>query len=146
MADANNSTHASRANRLAVAIGLIAATLLAFELIATRLFSVILWNHFAFLAISIALFGLGVGGMTLYLMPQTFRRDRAWSQVRGAALLLPAAICVVGKAVTVKSSACVPPTTTSGVPSRLNAADPTFAIVKVRKTVPLETSELPKSV
>ncbi len=43
------------------------ATLLL-ELALTRLFSVVLFYHFAFLAISIALLGLGAGGVLAYLL------------------------------------------------------------------------------
>ena len=41
------------------------ATLLL-ELSLTRIFSVVFYYHFAFLAISIALFGLGAGGVFSY--------------------------------------------------------------------------------
>src|ERR1700746_2878190 len=43
------------------------ATLLV-ELSLTRIFSVVFYYHFAFLAISIALFGLGVGGVLSYIV------------------------------------------------------------------------------
>jgi hypothetical protein len=43
------------------------ATLLL-ELSLTRLFSVVFYYHFAFLAISIALFGMGVGGVFSYVV------------------------------------------------------------------------------
>src|SRR6266516_353957 len=43
------------------------ATLLL-ELSLTRIFSVVLYYHFAFLAISIALFGLGAGGVFSYVV------------------------------------------------------------------------------
>src|SRR5258708_37755805 len=43
------------------------ATLLL-ELSLTRIFSVVFYYHFAFLAISIALFGLGVGGVFSYVL------------------------------------------------------------------------------
>jgi len=42
------------------------ATLLV-ELTLTRIFSVVFYYHFAFLAISIAMFGLGIGGVLSYL-------------------------------------------------------------------------------
>src|SRR6476469_6610261 len=41
---------------------------LLLELGLTRLFSVVLFYHFAFLAISIALLGLGAGGVFAYLL------------------------------------------------------------------------------
>jgi len=51
---------------LALALTSFAALLL--ELALTRLFSVVLFYHFAFLAISIALLGLGAGGVCAYLL------------------------------------------------------------------------------
>src|SRR5437870_1151772 len=54
-----------RAVLAGVALSSFAALLL--ELALTRLFSVVLFYHFAFLAISIALLGLGAGGVLAYL-------------------------------------------------------------------------------
>lgn len=51
---------------LAVALTTLATLLL--ELSLTRVFSVVFYYHFAFLAISIALFGLGTGGVMSYLL------------------------------------------------------------------------------
>ena len=48
-------------------IGLVSFAALLLELSLTRLFSVVLFYHFAFLAISIALLGLGAGGVAAYL-------------------------------------------------------------------------------
>jgi hypothetical protein len=52
---------------LLTALGLTSFATLLLELALTRLFSVILFYHFAFLAISIALLGLGAGGVFAYL-------------------------------------------------------------------------------
>ena len=52
---------------------------LLLELALTRLFSVVLFYHFAFLAISIALLGLGAGGVFAYLLK---RRSRASTPAR----------------------------------------------------------------
>src|SRR6201997_2269360 len=49
-----------------VAVTTLASLLL--ELSLTRIFSVVFYYHFAFLAISIALFGLGVGGVLSYVV------------------------------------------------------------------------------
>ncbi len=49
------------------AIGLMSFAALLLELALTRLFSVVLYYHFAFLAISIALLGLGAGALFAYL-------------------------------------------------------------------------------
>jgi hypothetical protein len=51
---------------LCVALTTLATLLL--ELSLTRIFSVVFYYHFAFLAISIALFGLGVGGVLSYIV------------------------------------------------------------------------------
>ncbi len=47
---------------------------LLLELALTRLFSVVLFYHFAFLAISIALLGLGAGGVFAYLLRERLAR------------------------------------------------------------------------
>jgi spermidine synthase len=52
---------------LLVAIALTSFSALLLELALTRLFSVVLFYHFAFLAISVALLGLGAGGVFAYL-------------------------------------------------------------------------------
>jgi len=52
---------------LLIAIGLTSFSALLLELALTRLFSVVLFYHFAFLAISVALLGLGAGGVFAYL-------------------------------------------------------------------------------
>ena len=40
---------------------------LLFEITLTRMFSIILWYNYAFMAISIAFFGLGIGALTVHL-------------------------------------------------------------------------------
>jgi len=55
--------------RAAVAgVAAVSAALLMTELALTRIFSVTMYYHFAFLAISIALFGLSASGVTVYLL------------------------------------------------------------------------------
>ncbi|HSY91409.1 MAG TPA: hypothetical protein VK812_08555 [Candidatus Binatus sp.] len=53
---------------LLAALALTSFAALLLELALTRLFSVVLFYHFAFLAISIALLGLGAGGVFAYLL------------------------------------------------------------------------------
>ena len=57
----------SRERTLLAGIALGSFSALLLELALTRLFSVVLFYHFAFLAISIALLGLGAGGTFAYL-------------------------------------------------------------------------------
>jgi spermidine synthase len=61
---------------LLAGLGLTSFAALLLELSLTRLFSVVLFYHFAFLAISIALLGLGAGGVFAYLLKNRLaRRD-----------------------------------------------------------------------
>ena len=59
---------------LLLGIGLSSFAALLLELALTRLFSVVLFYHFAFLAISIALLGLGAGGVFAYLAKSRLSR------------------------------------------------------------------------
>ncbi len=56
------------------AISLTSFSALLLELALTRLFSVVLFYHFAFLAISVALLGLGAGGVFAYLRREWLAR------------------------------------------------------------------------
>src|SRR6202046_5416298 len=59
---------------LIAGLGLTSFAALLLELALTRLFSVVLFYHFAFLAISIALLGLGAGGVFAYLLKNRLAR------------------------------------------------------------------------
>ena len=68
---------------------------LLLELALTRLFSVVLFYHFAFLAISIALLGLGAGGVFAYLRKSRLgkiptRKLATWICMANAALIVVA--------------------------------------------------------
>src|SRR5208337_4299839 len=75
---------------LGVALTTLATLLL--ELSLTRIFSVVFYYHFAFLAISIALFGLGVGGVFSYVVAtwkgSLYSRLGRLSAVNSACVLL----------------------------------------------------------
>jgi hypothetical protein len=68
------STNAISEKTLLTGIALTSFSALLLELGLTRLFSVVLFYHFAFLAISIALLGLGAGGVFAYLLKQSLAR------------------------------------------------------------------------
>src|SRR5579859_7400861 len=57
------STSSTSRTALTAAVGTVSFATLLLELALTRLFSVVLFYHFAFLAISVALLGLGAGGV-----------------------------------------------------------------------------------
>lgn len=52
---------------------LMACATLAAEIILTRVFSVLMWYHFAFLAVSVCLFGLGAGSLVVHLAGGNWR-------------------------------------------------------------------------
>lgn len=58
-------------------IFLVALSILVLQVALTRLLSVVLWYHFAFVAISLAMLGLAVGGILLYLFPALLARTPA---------------------------------------------------------------------
>src|SRR6266536_1583267 len=60
-------TPSQRGALLVVGIALSSFSALLLELSLTRLFSVVLFYHFAFLSISVALLGLGAGGVFAYV-------------------------------------------------------------------------------
>lgn len=62
-----------RESTLLAGVGLSSFAALLLELALTRLFSVVLFYHYAFLAISVALLGLGAGGVFAYLQPARLR-------------------------------------------------------------------------
>ena len=78
---------------LLLALGITSFAALLLELALTRLFSVVLFYHFAFLAISIALLGLGAGGVFAYLLKP--RLARVVTRHLAARLCLASAVAIV---------------------------------------------------
>ncbi|SCY57360.1 Spermine/spermidine synthase [Nitrosospira sp. Nl5] len=76
------------------AIGLLSGCLLAYEVLLTRLFSIELWHHFAYLIISAAMLGFGASGTALTLLKEKFAPHVGavyLTAVTGTALLIPGA-------------------------------------------------------
>lgn len=61
-------------------------TTLMYEIVLTRIFSVTMWYHFAFVAISVALFGMTVGALIVHLRPQWFTEDKVKRQMARCSL------------------------------------------------------------
>jgi hypothetical protein len=83
------------------------ATLLL-ELSLTRIFSVVFYYHFAFLAISIALFGLGAGGVFSYVVSGwkgRFYRKLGMLSALNCLLVVLAAVIVLSQKATVTNGA-----------------------------------------
>ena len=86
------------------AVALTTAATLLLELSLTRVFSVVFYYHFAFLAISIALFGLGVGGVLSYVVAGwrgTLHRKLGLLSLVNAALVLVSVLVVLTRGATV---------------------------------------------
>ena len=88
-----------RNRALLAGVGMSSFAALLLELALTRLFSVVLFYHFAFLAISIALLGLGAGGVFAYLtkswLTRFQTRNLAASLCAANALFIPFVLAVV---------------------------------------------------
>jgi hypothetical protein len=104
---------------------LVALATLMYEILLTRIFSVTMWYHFAFVAISIALFGMTLGAVLVYLFPARFSlqdkpgRLGVWSLLFGLAIVISFIVHL--------SIHVVPDTTSSG----LTSLAATYAIIAV---------------
>lgn len=78
-----------------LAIALASAAVLLLEIAITRILSVVLWYHFAFLSVSLAMLGLGAPGVWFALRPPPSRALPIALLAAGAAL--PAAIIAIFK-------------------------------------------------
>jgi hypothetical protein len=58
-----------------ILLAIVSFSVLLLELTLTRIFSIILWYDYAFMAISIAFFGLGVGSLVAHIAKNRLRRD-----------------------------------------------------------------------
>ncbi|HEX6312556.1 MAG TPA: hypothetical protein VF152_13155 [Acidimicrobiia bacterium] len=67
---------------------------LMYEIALTRIFSVTMWYHFAFVAISVALFGLTVGALLVYLLPNRFTEARVKRDLWLFSLLFGVAVAI----------------------------------------------------
>src|SRR5436189_2947032 len=74
-----------------IALFLTTLSLLQFELFLTRIFSVTMWYHFAFMAISLAMFGLAAGAVLIEVMKK--REPHATLANAGLLFALTSAIC-----------------------------------------------------
>jgi len=114
-----------------VAIFVLASVTLAYQILITRFFSVMLYYHFAFAAISLAMLGLTRGAMEVYNNPARYAPDRvgvefarhaSWFAITGVGAMI-AFLCVplaipaeyVRVALAIATVAFVRPFTESGV-------------------------------
>ncbi len=69
------SSNAPRRLPFLAAVFLITFSILTFQIAQTRILSVITWYHLAFFAISVAMLGMTVGAVWLYLWRERFQRS-----------------------------------------------------------------------
>ena len=80
--------------RLRVALSLVSAAALAYEILLTRLFSIAQWHHFAYMMISVALLGYGSAGTCVTLLQERLvRRLEAAFALCAALFGVSAALC-----------------------------------------------------
>ena len=82
--------------RPAIYGGLFFTTLstLMYEVLLTRIFSVTMWYHFAFVAVSVALFGMTVGALIIHLLPERFAQEDTADRLAQASLLFSITLVV----------------------------------------------------
>ncbi len=78
--------------RIYAGLFLVALATMMYEILLTRIFSVTMWYHFAFMAISLAMFGMTLGTIIVYLRPATFTPERARYHLALNALLFSVSI------------------------------------------------------
>ena len=82
------TTSSSRASTTTyVGVFLVTLSTLMLEISLTRIFSVTMWYHFAFVAISVAMFGMTVGALVVHLAPGWFPPERVSRRLGESALL-----------------------------------------------------------
>jgi hypothetical protein len=84
-------------SRYYVAIAILASAMLSYQILITRFFSVMLYYHFAFAAISLAMLGLTRGAMEVYRDPARyasarvgaeFARHASWFAITGVGVMI----------------------------------------------------------
>jgi predicted membrane-bound spermidine synthase len=85
----------SQERSLSGALFLVALATLMFEVLLTRVFSLTLWYHFAFMAISLAMFGMTLGALLVFLRPQAWPEATLRRSMGRCALLFAATMAAV---------------------------------------------------
>ena len=80
----SESAHAQRSHLIGIFI--LSLTGIAFQVVLTRLFSVVLYYHYAFAGISLAMLGLTIGAVKVYLEPERYNASDFENVWAGAAM------------------------------------------------------------
>ena len=70
---------------LLVLLFVLSLSIILFELALTRIFSIVLWYDYAFMAISIAFFGLGIGSFVIHIQKDKYNTLKKKSIIGPAA-------------------------------------------------------------
>src|ERR687884_2132669 len=88
---------------LLIALFALSLSVLLFEITLTRMFSIILWYNYAFMAISVAFFGLGIGALVIHLIRNKIKTENLPTKILGASIAfgisLPIFLFLIGYAV-----------------------------------------------
>jgi hypothetical protein len=79
---------------------MVSLSVLLLELTFTRLFSIILWYDYAFMVISIAFFGLGIGSLLVHILKNKLNREnlppRILQSTMAFAISIPVVLLIIG--------------------------------------------------
>lgn len=103
----------------------VALSTLMYEILLTRIFSVTMWYHFAFVAVSIAMFGMTLGAVLVQVARPLFPRERTRRSLAGSAALF--GLTLVGSFVV---HLRIPPGPGSGV-AGVAALVGTYALISI---------------
>ena len=82
---------------------MLSMSVLLFELALTRIFSIILWYDYAFMAISIAFFGLGIGSLLTHILKNKVKREQLPSKILQTTIIfavsVPIFLVVIGQVI-----------------------------------------------
>jgi len=81
--------------RISYGLMFLSVSTLMWELILTRVFSVIIWHHYAFMVISLAMFGFGISGVYIYVRADNFKKSDFLRQLRIYSSIYPIVIAIV---------------------------------------------------
>lgn len=78
--------------RILAGVFFVSLSTLMLELVLTRIFSVTMWYHFTFMAVSLALFGMSASGICVYTLTHRFPKEKLQQQLALFALLFSLSI------------------------------------------------------
>ena len=83
-----------------IVLFMVSLSVLLLELTFTRLFSIILWYDYAFMVISIAFFGLGIGSLLVHILKNKLNREnlppRILQSTMAFAVSIPVVLLIIG--------------------------------------------------